>query len=176
MKSLLNFACWVLAFLFLVQASASLAQSGISGTDRCMRIHVQLNRQPLISPTEIVVKTKTSSDTISGQGCFDIPSRVFAQQTADVSFEVAGNRIHLSAISTGFFAAPCDIELEDHSFPSGTVVPKHARITELCGVVSRRRSRNSDGSDEVPLAYERHETIAVLRLRRKKCASAQDDT
>jgi hypothetical protein len=135
MKSLINSARWLLALLFWVQASASLAQSGISRTDRCMAIHVQLNGQPLGSPSEIVVKTKTSSDTISGQGCFNIPPWIFAQQPADVSFEIAGNRIHLSEISTGFFAGSWDIELEDHSFPSGTVVPKNAHITELCGVV-----------------------------------------
>jgi hypothetical protein len=97
---------------------------------------VRLNGKALDSPQSIAIKTRINEKILPlTAGCFTIPSDTFKEERADITFELAGNRIHLSAIPTGFFTGPWDIELEDQHFVKGVILPKNARIPEMCAVV-----------------------------------------
>jgi len=125
-------------FLLLVCTGASIssAQSTPPAPPDCFAIRVELNGKSVESPTRIIVKTKTSENTILiSNGCFEIPEGIFQQKAADVLFTVPGSSIHISEIPTGFFVGPWDVELEDGRFKRGTVVPKSARPREMCAVV-----------------------------------------
>jgi hypothetical protein len=71
----------------------------------------------------------------SVEGCFEIPAFVHSEKAVDVFFTVPSNRIYISTIAPEFFAGPWDVELEDHHFGRDIALPKHARVTEVCGVV-----------------------------------------
>lgn len=64
-----------------------------------------------------------------------MPSAWLTEKTLDISLMVAGSRIYLSGIATGFFAGPWDIDLADKKFGSEISLPKHAHARDACAVV-----------------------------------------
>ena len=67
--------------------------------------------------------------------CFKVPPALLAEKAVDIFFTVPGNKVHLSAIPTGFFAGSWGVDLEDKKFGRDVVLPRHARTREACAVV-----------------------------------------
>src|ERR1700732_4258469 len=128
---------WTLWALLLCAGGAKLsAQSTPPQKPQCFSIHVRLNGKPVGGPQVITLKTKQNETTASLEGgCFNVPPALLTEKALDVLFTVPRNKVHLSAIATGFFAGPWDIDLEDKKFGREVVLPKHARTREACAVV-----------------------------------------
>jgi hypothetical protein len=97
---------------------------------------VRLNGNSIDGPKAITVRTPQNENTVAINGnCFTVPPALLAEKKIDVIFVIPRNRVYLAAINSGFFAGPWDVELEDKKFERGVVLPKHARIKEVCAVV-----------------------------------------
>lgn len=124
------------ALLLCMAVGTWSAQSATAQESKCFSIHVRLNQKAVDGPQVITLKTKQSESTASVEdGCFKVPPALLTEKTLDISFTVAGNRVYLSGIATGFFAGPWDIDLADKKFGSEVSLPKHARAKEACAVV-----------------------------------------
>jgi len=96
---------------------------------------VRLNGAQIDGPQVIVLKTKQIESTAYLEhGCFKVPPALLTKKALDVSFTVSGSRVYLSAIATGFFSGPWDIDLADKKFGSGVRPPKHTHAKEACAV------------------------------------------
>jgi len=105
------------------------------GDPQCFSIHVRLNGAQIDGPQVIVLKTKQIESTAYLEhGCFKVPPALLTKKALDVSFTVSGSRVYLSAIATGFFSGPWDIDLADKKFGSGVRPPKHTHAKEACAV------------------------------------------
>jgi hypothetical protein len=103
---------------------------------KCFTIHVRLNGKPVDGPQVISLRTKQNESTASLEGgCFTVPPALLVEKSLDVIFTVPGNKIYLTAIATGFFAGPWDIDLEDKKVGRFAGLPKHARASQGCAVV-----------------------------------------
>ena len=112
------------------------AQGATPQESHCFSIHVRLNGKPVDGPKAITLKTKQSESTASLEGgCFSVPLDLLKEKALDVSLQVPGNKVYLSAIATGFFAGPWDIDLADKRFGREVSLPQHARTKEACAVV-----------------------------------------
>lgn len=117
-------------------AGVPLLSAQATNAEHCVVIHVRLNGKALDGPQSIAIRTKIGEELLPlTAGCFSVPANTFKEARADMTFELAGNRIHLSAIPTGFFVGSWDIELEDQHFGKDVILPKNARIPEACTVV-----------------------------------------
>ncbi len=122
---------WSLALLLCIDPAKLLAQSTTPQEPQCFSIRVRLNGKPIPSPKVITLKAKQTDSTATLEGgCFRVPPDLLTEKTLDVSFEVPRNKVYLSAITTGFFAGPWDIDLEDKKFGTDVAFPKHARAGE----------------------------------------------
>lgn len=102
---------------------------------QCFSIHVRLNGARLDDPQVIILKSKqVESTAYLEEGCFKVPAALLAEKALDVSFTVSQGRIYLTAIATGFFAGPWDIDLADKNV-GGSGLPKHVHAKEACKVV-----------------------------------------
>lgn len=128
--------CFACVMTLCLWAGVSLLSAQAANADHCLVIHVRLNDKALDSPQIITIRTKVSEKVLPVKaGCFPIPTDAFKDAQVDVTFELAGNRIQLSAIPTGFFNGPWDVALEDHRFGKDVILPKGARVRETCAVV-----------------------------------------
>jgi hypothetical protein len=125
------------ALLLFMSAVLLRAQDAVGSRENgCLAIHVHLNGKLIDDPQAITFKTKEEETTVSKEGgCFRVPSSLLAEKSVDVLFTVPKNRVYLSSIVPGFFAGPWDVELEDERFSKDIILPKHARVTEVCAVV-----------------------------------------
>lgn len=131
-QTLIVFSCGAL----LLYATKLPAESAATHKPQCFSIGVRLNGQPIDGPQNITLKTKLiENGTTSENGCFKIPGTLLAEKEVDVFFTVAGNKIYLPGISTGFLAGPWDIDLEDKKFGSDVSLPKNASVRRACAVV-----------------------------------------
>lgn len=126
-----------LTLLLAASSTGMYAQgSDNKGGVSCFSIHVRLNGKAIKDPLKVTFKTnnaETSTEQVGG--CFSVPPDVLSEQAVDVYFTTTGNNVHLSAIATGNFAGPWDVELEDTRFSSDMALPKDARVKNACGVV-----------------------------------------
>jgi hypothetical protein len=123
--------------LFLgANAVTLLAQNTPPRAAECFSIHVRLNGAPLESPEVITLRSKQNDVPVSLEGgCFKVSPALLAEKTLDVDFNLSGNRIYLTSISTGFFHCPWDMDLVDKKFDKEVRLPKHTRAREACVVV-----------------------------------------
>lgn len=131
-----SMTCNLWALLLCMAVTGLSAQSATAQEPQCFSIHVRLNGKPVDGPQVITLKTKQNESTASREGgCFKVPPALLTEKALDVSFTVPGNRVYLSAVATGFFAGPWDVDLADKKFGSEVSLPKHARTKEACAVV-----------------------------------------
>jgi hypothetical protein len=127
------------ALLFWTSATMLTAQSTNTPELNCFKIRVSLNGNLIDGPAVITLRTKQNESIVPlERGCFRVPLELFSEEKLDVLFTLPGNKIHLAAISTGFFTDSWDIDLDDKSFTKRrTGLPKHVRSGEVCQVSFR---------------------------------------
>jgi hypothetical protein len=125
-----------LALFYYITESELFAQAGKFEGPQCFAIRVRLNGKAIDSPQIIALKTKNGESMASLEGnCFNVPPAVLKEEVVDVSFTIPKNIVYLSTISTDFLAGPWDVDLQDKRFPQDIVIPKNARVSEMCAVV-----------------------------------------
>jgi hypothetical protein len=125
---------------FCINPAKLPAQNTITQEPPCLSIHVRLNGKPVGGPPDVILRPKDSDNIPSAiisaeRGCFGVPPVLFLLKEVDVFFTVAGNKIHLAAIRTGFLAGSWDVTLEDKKFGRGVDLPKGTFAREACVVV-----------------------------------------
>ena len=113
------------------------AQEAIGNRDHpCFTIHVNVDGKPVNGPQIVTFKTKEYEMPASLEGgCFRVPLPVLNEKTVDIFFTVPKNKVYLSAIRTGFFAGPWDVDLEDKPSTGNRVPAKQTRSKEACRVI-----------------------------------------
>jgi hypothetical protein len=128
--------CTFCVLLLCLEPTKLSGQSTMTQKPNCFSVRVSVNGKRIQGPEAITFKTKQKGSTASLEGgCFRVPQDLLRKSAVDVSFDVPGNRVHLTAISMGFFAGSWDVNLEDKKFGKEVSFPKRANTREGCAVV-----------------------------------------
>lgn len=132
-----NFVVFAVSLPLLGSAANCCAQqTSKARVSPCFAVHVRVDGRLVEDPKVVTFKTKGAERPVAlREGCFSVPADLLDNQAVDILFTVPRNRIYLSGIAPGFFAGSWDVDLEDKRFGKEIVLPKDARVTEVCAVV-----------------------------------------
>jgi hypothetical protein len=119
----------------VIMATCEMAAQSPRGID-CFGIKVRLNGKEIGNPHIILLKIGSDRAELHAEGgCFKVPPKFLGSNSVDVTFEVLGNRVYLSSVSASFLKGPWEVDLADRKFKPGTIIPRGAKIKEVCAVV-----------------------------------------